>query len=288
MSRHSKYRTKRSEPARPAAARPRCRFAAALLLGALIAGCSSQGPIDTGDKAPLNPKDLSGVTNAVPRVEPRSRYGNPESYVVFGKRYYTKSSSAGYSERGIASWYGTKFHGRRTSSGEPYDIYKMTAAHKTLPLPTYAKVTNLRNGRTIIVKINDRGPFHANRIIDLSYAAAAKLGIMEYGTGLVEVEAIDPSKPSPQQAPVTRQASAAEPATLFLQVGAFSSRDNARRLEQRLQSSGLGEIHIQEASNTSGPLYRVRIGPLATVDDADRVSNSLVSLGISDTRVIID
>lgn len=288
MSRHSTYTTEQSEPARPAAAGSRCRLAVLLLLGALVAGCSSQGPIDSGDNAPQNPKDLSGVSNAVPRVEPRSRYGNPESYVVFGKRYYTKSSSAGYSERGIASWYGTKFHGRRTSSGEPYDIYKMTAAHKTLPLPTYAKVTNLRNGRTIIVKINDRGPFHANRIIDLSYAAAARLGILEYGTGLVEVEAIDPSKPSPQQPPATRQASAGEPATLFLQVGAFSNRDNAKRLEQRLQSSGLGEIHILEASNTSGPLYRVRIGPLATVDDADRVSNSLVSLGISDTRVIID
>lgn len=259
-----------------------------MLLGVLVAGCSSQGPVNSRDSAPLNPKDLSGVSNAVPRVEPRSRYGNPESYVVFGKRYYTTSSSAGYSERGIASWYGTKFHGRRTSSGEPYDIYKMTAAHKTLPLPTYARVTNLRNGRTIIVKINDRGPFHANRIIDLSYAAAAKLGILEYGTGLVEVEAIDPSKPSPQQAPATRQASSGEPATLFLQVGAFSNRGNAKRLEQRLQSSGLGDIHILEASNTSGPLYRVRIGPLATVDDADRVSNSLVSLGISDTRVIID
>jgi len=292
VSRHSNYRTEHSAAARPGAAGSRCWVAVLLLLGTLVAGCSSQGPIDSGDNAPLNPKDLSGVTNAVPRVEPRSRYGNPESYVVFGKRYYTKSSSAGYSERGIASWYGTKFHGRRTSSGEPYDIYKMTAAHKTLPLPTYARVTNLRNGRTIIVKINDRGPFHANRIIDLSYAAAAKLGILEYGTGLVEVEAIDPSKPSPQpspqQAPATRQASAGEPATLFLQVGAFSSRDNAKRLEQRLQSSGLGEIHILEASNTSGPLYRVRIGPLATVDDADRVSNRLVSLGISDTRVIID
>lgn len=287
MSRHSNYSTEHNAPARPGVAGARCRFAA-VLLGALLAGCSSQGPIDSGDNAPLNPKDLSGVSNAVPRVEPPSRYGNPESYVVFGKRYYTKTSSAGYSERGIASWYGTKFHGRRTSSGEPYDIYKMTAAHKTLPLPTYARVTNLRNGRTIIVKINDRGPFHANRIIDLSYAAAAKLGILEYGTGLVEVEAIDPSKPSPQQPPATRQATTDTPATLFLQVGAFSNRDNAKRMEQRLQSSGLGEIHILDASNTSGPLYRVRIGPLATVDDADRVSNSLVSLGISDTRVIID
>ena len=102
-------------------------------------------------------------------MEPKSRYGNPESYVVFGKRYYVKDSSKGYVETGIASWYGTKFHGRRTSSGETYDMYAMTAAHKTLPLPTYVEVTNLNNGRSIIVKVNDRGRFHEIRIIDLSY-----------------------------------------------------------------------------------------------------------------------
>jgi rare lipoprotein A len=288
VSNPGKYTTDHDYPARPGTAGPRRGFVTVLLLVTLFAGCSSQETLDTGDNAPLNPKDLSGVQNAVPRVEPHSRYGNPESYVVFGKRYYTKSSSAGYTERGIASWYGTKFHGRRTSSGEPYDIYKMTAAHKTLPLPTYAHVTNLRNGRTIIVKINDRGPFHANRIIDLSYAAAARLGILEYGTGLVEVEAIDPSKPAPQPPAVTRQAVAGDPTTLFLQVGAFSNRDNAERLGKRLQSSNLGEVHITEAHNTARPLYRVRIGPLTTVDDADRISNSLISLGISDTRVIID
>lgn len=285
MSNYSNNTTDPAYPARPAAIGARSRIAPVILLATLFAGCSSQGPIDTGDYAPKNPKDVSSIRDAVPRVEPRSRYGNPESYVVNGKRYYTKSSSAGYRERGIASWYGTKFHGRRTSSGEPYDIYKMTAAHKALPLPTYARVTNLRNGRSVVVKINDRGPFHANRIIDLSYAAAAKLGIQEAGTGLVEVEAIDPSATTNTAA--TQPATAA-PATLFLQVGAFKRRDNAVQLEKRLQSSGLGEIHILEASNPAGPLYRVRIGPLATVNDADRISSSLVSLGISDTRVIID
>ena len=126
--------------------------------------------------------------------EPLSRYGNPESYVVYGKTYHTLSSSKGYKERGAASWYGTKFHGKRTSSGEPYDLYAMTAAHKTLPLPTYVEVTNLKNGRTVIVKVNDRGPFHDDRLIDLSYAAAAKLDILPYGTGEVEVRAIDPTK----------------------------------------------------------------------------------------------
>jgi len=259
-----------------------------LLLTAWLAGCSAPGPVDNGDYPPPQPRDISGIGNAVPRLEAPSRYGNPASYVVNGKRYYTLSSSSDYVERGIASWYGSKFHGRRTSSGEVYDLYKMTAAHKTLPLPTYAEVVNLRNGRSVVVKINDRGPFHANRIIDLSYVAAARLGILEYGTGLVEVRAIDPSAPARQQVAAATKPAGSEHATLFIQVGAFSSRDNARRLSEKLQASDLGQIHIVEGSGTAGPLYRVRIGPLASVDDADRISSSLISLGISDSRVIID
>ncbi|MGD2112163.1 MAG: septal ring lytic transglycosylase RlpA family protein [Gammaproteobacteria bacterium] len=261
---------------------------AALLAATLLAGCSSQGPLDTGDYPPPEPRDISGIGDAVPRAEPRSRYGNPASYVVNGRRYHTLASSHDYRERGIASWYGTKFHGRRTSSGEIYDLYKMTAAHKTLPLPTYARVTNLRNGRSIIVKINDRGPFHVNRIIDLSYVAAAKLGILEYGTGLVEVEAIDPSRPAQTRMAAQEPAATGSDATLFLQVGAFRNRDNAERLSRRLQETEFGEIHIMQGATTGGTIYRVRIGPLASVDAADRVSNSLISLGISDTRVIID
>lgn len=258
-----------------------------MLISALFAGCSSHGMRDRGDYAPQQPIDISGIPDAVPRVEPLSRYGNPDSYVVDGHRYYTLAHRRGYVERGIASWYGSKFQGLRTSSGEVYDLYKMTAAHKTLPLPTYARVTNLQNGRSVIVKINDRGPFHANRIIDLSYVAAAKLGILAEGTGLVEVEAIDPSgPPKPQHAapgPATRHAS-----SLFLQVGAFRNRDNATRLSSRLRKSKIGNIHIVEISNASGPIYRVRIGPLQSVDEADRISNTLLSKGISDTRVVID
>ena len=140
----------------------------------LLAGCSTIQQRDNSssrytqaqDSAPDRAVDVSDVKDAIPRVEPKSRYGNPASYVVFGKRYHTLASSKDYSERGIASWYGTKFHGHRTSSGEPYDMYQMSAAHKTLPLPTYARITNLRNGKSVIVKINDRGPFHDNRIID--------------------------------------------------------------------------------------------------------------------------
>ena len=149
--------------------------------------------------------DISGIEDAVPRNEPVSRYGNPASYVVYGKRYYTMPSSKGHRERGIASWYGTKFHGQRTSSGETYDMYKMTAAHKTLPLPSYVEVRNLRNNRTIVVKVNDRGPFVHDRIIDLSYVAAAKLGIQEDGTGLVEIRALDAETPRQAAIPAARQ-----------------------------------------------------------------------------------
>jgi rare lipoprotein A len=133
----------------------------------------------------------------MPRIEPRSRYGNPPFYDVFGKRYYVLSSSVGYWERGVASWYGPGFHKVRTSTGEPYDMYGMTAAHKTLPLPAYVRVTNLQNGRSVVVRVNDRGPFVGNRIIDLSYTAAAKLDMLRNGTALVEVRAIDPSTPLP-------------------------------------------------------------------------------------------
>ncbi|MDH3559821.1 MAG: septal ring lytic transglycosylase RlpA family protein [Gammaproteobacteria bacterium] len=289
-------------------------FLAALFSVLFGAGCSSRGPLETADYPPPDPQDISHIQDAVPRAEPLSRYGNPASYVVNGKRYYTKPSSRNHKERGIASWYGTKFHGRRTSSGEVYDIYKMTAAHKSLPLPTYARVTNLRNGRSVVVKVNDRGPFHNNRIIDLSYVAAAKLGILEYGTGLVEVEAIDtpattragataPTTPSeaavvaitssaPPQAGL-RQASLEQPVSadainLFIQVGAFRDRGNAERMKERLDTADLGPVRIVTKTAASNPLYRVQVGPLASVGEVDRIANNLISLGISDTQVIID
>ena len=157
----------------------------ALGLGACTSGSWQQNSrySQAQDTAPAQHIDVSSVKDAVPRPEPYSRYGNPPSYVVLGKRYHTLGSSDNYRERGIASWYGTKFHGHRTSSGESYDMYKMSAAHKSLPLPTYARVTNLGNGKSVIVKINDRGPFHENRLIDLSYAAASRLDILGKGTG---------------------------------------------------------------------------------------------------------
>ncbi len=173
----------------------------ALALAAALTGCFSTPPhTDSNPASSLPPVPTTlppipdSVPNAIPHIEPRARNGNPPFYDVFGKRYYVLSSSVGYIERGVASWYGPGFHKVRTSTGESYDMYGMTAAHKTLPLPAYVQVTNLQNGRSIVVRVNDRGPFVGNRIIDLSYTAAAKLDMLRNGTAIVEVRSIDPSQ----------------------------------------------------------------------------------------------
>ena len=175
------------------------RALAALLALAMVvglAGCFSAPrrtqPAPSSPAPPvLSVPPAAPVPDAIPHMEPRARYGNPPFYDVFGKRYYVLSSSVGYWERGVASWYGPGFHKEKTSTGEPYDMYGMTAAHKTLPLPSYVRVTNLQNGRSIVVRVNDRGPFVGNRIIDLSYTAAAKLDMLRNGTAMVDVRAID-------------------------------------------------------------------------------------------------
>ncbi len=235
----------------------------------------------------------------IPRAEPKSKYGNPTSYVVFGRRYFVLPSAKGYVEQGIASWYGTKFHGRRTSSGETYDMYAMTAAHKTLPLPTYARVTNKRNGRSIIVRINDRGPFHKNRIIDLSYAAATKLGIVTRGTGLVEVRAIDPRRSKnrdststlvdvaePEQA--TTQAAADKKVQIYVQVGAFRVRENAQKLSAQFGALNLGNVAVHGSELEGTPIYKVRIGPLDTVAQADKTVEKLTRLGHKDYKLVFE
>ncbi|MEK7322396.1 MAG: septal ring lytic transglycosylase RlpA family protein [Pseudomonadota bacterium] len=272
---------------------PRALLLAALLLP-LLNACSSLpktgGILDTsGDGLPASgvPKNLNPdiVADAVPRNEPRSRYGNPSSYQVEGRRYTVLANAEGYQEQGIASWYGAKFHGRRTSSGEPYDMYAMTAAHTTLPLPSYVQVTNLRNGRKVIVKVNDRGPFRHSRVIDLSYVAALKLGIVAEGTGLVEVKVVTAEDaPAPAAA-----ASAPNPSPdIYLQVGAFAERAKAERLSQRVAPvAPRGAVQIREESGAR-PLYRVRLGPLSNVEEVDRVTRKLDGLGVNDAHVVID
>jgi rare lipoprotein A len=322
------------------------------LLFALLSGCASQ--IDQSDED--IPPHIARIPDAVPRVEPLSKSGNPESYVVFGKRYQIQRSSRGYAERGLASWYGKPFHGRKTSSGETYDMHAMSAAHKTLPLPTYARVTNVENGRSIVVRINDRGPFHGPRLIDLSHTAAVKLGVVKTGTAMVEVRAIDPTRPrsdpgpflaasgkanartavaapravAPADPPPARPARApmrladsemtprplpargdeplpitavaardlpdspeplaavafrAQPAShgeaLYLQIGAFGDPRNAERLRERLNGHlGSDRIRILSPETSGAALYKVRIGPVASEQDADRLTQQLVALGV--------
>jgi len=246
------------------------------------------------------------VPDAMPRIEPRSRYGNPPFYEVFGKRYYVLSSSVGYWERGVASWYGPGFHKVRTSTGEPYDMYGMTAAHKTLPLPAYVRVTNLQNGRSIVVRVNDRGPFVGNRIIDLSYTAAAKLDMLRNGTALVEVRALDPSTPLPvvtasqAVAPASVALAAVAPtavapltssptgAPLFVQAGAFSDPANAQRLADKLRGGSYGKVFVRDDQIAGRRMYRVRIGPVPDVAEFDRVVGALERAGINDAHLALD
>lgn len=246
-----------------------------LLFPIILSACF----FESQDGPPTRQVDVTKIPNAVPKIEPKSIYGNPVSYEVNGQRYYVLPGSKGYHATGIASWYGTKFDGQLTSDRETYDMFKMTAAHKTLPLPTYAKVTNLENGRQIIVKINDRGPFENNRLIDLSYVAAKKLGILAKGTGLVEVDAIDPHQT--QYIPFQNRSIKpnANP-QIYLQVGAYSNQQNAEHMRQRLQNDLALAANIYEGYYQNHPIYRVKIGPLTNITEADRVTTRLESIGL--------
>lgn len=228
------------------------------------------------DGAPSGDVDVSRIPEPVPRAEPRARYGNHSPYTVLGRTYHVMATAEGYHERGVASWYGTKFHGKLTSTREPYDMYAFTAAHKTLPLPTYVRVSNLDNGQSLIVRVNDRGPFHQNRIIDLSYAAAIRLGIAATGTGHVEVRAIDPgaaeaTPPRPQTA---------TPHALYVQAGSFASRDNARRLRERLDEAGFDDLFLDRVLTRGELFHRVRIGPIDSIDAAEALIERLATMGI--------
>lgn len=253
------------------------------------------------DSAPAKSVDHTRVADAVPKIEPRSKYGNPKSYVVQGKRYTVRQSARGFVQTGHASWYGTKFHGHRTSSGEPYDMYAMTAAHKTLPIPSYVEVHNLDNQRKIIVRINDRGPFVSGRIIDLSYVAAKKLGITTKGTGRVKIRTIDPATPAkaPQASatpvalsrPATPQPAAVaenNPGQLYLQVGAFTNHDNASQLLNRLVKATQQNISINRKATNNYNVYRVRIGPLRSEADALKLRAQLSPLGLDSAHIVVE
>jgi rare lipoprotein A len=292
-----------------------------LVLAMLVSGCASQAPqrdsgsaasqpsaspvasaapsgeryAMSGDAYPVAPPDVSQVPDAEPRIEQPSRAGNRPTYEVWGETYRVLPDSRGYARQGTASWYGEKFHGYATSNGEIYDMYKMTAAHRSLPLPTFARVTSLTNGRSVIVRVNDRGPFHSDREIDLSYAAAARLGILDDGTGPVRVEAIDPaqwlaergrggeatrstvasapvpaaSAPSIESAPAA-PASSPSPAPaqasgdgIFLQIAALGTAEGAQQLQQRLS----GELAHGVRVKSEAEVHRVQVGPVSPAQE---------------------
>ena len=263
-----------------------------VLVLALLVSCSSyrRGGYYKDDGPPKGDKvDIASIPDAVPEKAKLSSSGN-KPYRVLGKTYYPLSSAANFRQKGIASWYGKKFHGRRTSSGETYDMYAMTAAHPVLPLPTWVMVRNLDNGKKVVVKVNDRGPFLHNRIIDLSYAAASKLGVVARGTAAVEVVALQPDSAMTENGPGAPVADAraeavippAGQARMYIQVGAFSARENAEQISRKLAASGYGPVLIERLQRQSGLLFRVRIGPLKNVKQADdyilRLSRSMVEM----------
>jgi rare lipoprotein A len=259
--------------------------AAACICAWVLAGCSIAGrkAAPAPEIVPPPPANVESIPDATPHREPRSAHGNPPFYKVLGRRYVVLATADGYLERGVASWYGPTFHGENTSSGEKYDMYGMTAAHKTLPLPTYARVTNLKNGRSIVVRINDRGPFVANRLIDLSYTAAAKLDMLKEGTTLVEVRALTVQEPDE----LTRSAQAPPPA-LYVQAGAFADPGNAQRVLDRLHAGGLPGAFILNPLDGKPSVYRVRLGPISSVPEFDQIAAKLKVLGFPDALLATD
>ncbi len=221
------------------------------------------------------PPDMDAIPDAVPRSEPLHRFAN-NPYTVLGQTYTPFTGLRPYKARGVASWYGRKFHGQKTSSGEPYDMYGMTAAHPVLPIPSYVRVTNPANGRSVVLRVNDRGPFHADRLIDLTYTAAYKLDLLQNGSGQVEVELLDPSRPdaiSPEPAPEVAAIPleaipiARESGGVFLQLGAFRARQNAESFGSRLKQE-LGKLADAMSIYTQGGLFRVHLGPYRTQAEA--------------------
>ena len=248
-----------------------------IFLALLLSACTFGVPI--GDRGGSSSKSTSAKAN----------HGNPSSYVVHGKRYYVMDDSEGFVQRGIASWYGRKFHGRRTSSGEVYNMHDMTAAHKTLPIPVYVHVRNLDNGRTAIVRVNDRGPFIDGRIIDLSYAAATRLGVDGPGTANVEISVIERGQTEPTS--VVRAVPLATPESqdqpLYIQMGSFASLNNADNLVRTLLAANESAAQVSPLQTDDGLFYRVRVGPLFDIDEANAILARLKGKGFESIRIVV-
>lgn len=260
------------------------RIAIGLLVALVLSACSSSRYSMRHDAAPQGDFDAGSVPDARPVWEPLSPQGNRSPYVVRGKRYEVMPNAAGYREEGIASWYGLKFHGELTSNGEVYNMYAMSAAHKSLPLPTYVKVTNLANQRSVIVRVNDRGPFHDDRVIDLSYAAAKKLGFQKQGTARVSLEAIVPARDGSEQVADDGLLNSLAP---FVQVGAFGKEASAKALKARVEGAVAGHpVFIGRAKHHAGDIFRVRVGPFDSQQDAEQIRQQLARAGIGKPLII--
>ena len=303
---------------------PITHYLIAAALAAALSGCGSAPTREPPAKRPGGyylddgpganpPANLDNIPDAVPRAEPINR-GTSRPYVVMGKSYTPMTALAPYKARGIASWYGRRYHGKLTSSGEPYDMYAMTAAHTTLPLPSYARVTNLKNGRSVVVRVNDRGPFVEGRIIDLSYTAAHKLGVLAGGNAMVEVETIIPGGSGTIAAPAPRTPAppastpeppaivamrdpepviapppaetppapavkpqipvAAESSGYYLQLGAFGSKENAENFLTRMKAQ-MGGLADNLHIHSSGGLFRVHAGPYGNQPEARQAADQI-------------
>lgn len=250
---------------------------------ALLTGCAEQEkrePVVVSDGRPEQVAiDITSIPDAVPRFEPWSASVNPESYEVLGKTYKVLADNKGFKQQGIASWYGTKFHQKKTATGETYDMFEMTAAHKTLPIPSYVQVTNLDNQRSVIVKVNDRGPFHEHRVIDLSYAAAVKLGIEKAGTGFVKLLALQPG--DIKAAPGSDSAK-----KIYYQIGAFSVLENATLLQEKIAAVQLTKSRIAPSVTAESSLFKLQIGPISSVAEADDIRLKLKKIGIESGHYI--
>jgi rare lipoprotein A len=278
---------------------------------------SAPTPVEEKDAPPAPseiPPDLANTPDAVPQNEPLSATGNPDSYDALGQHYSVLKDSRGYSQRGYASWYGKKFQGKKTSSGERYDMFKMTAAHRTLPIPCYARITNLANGKTVTVRINDRGPFKSKRIVDLSYAAALKLGIIGVGEEMVQLDVVTPDSPSPPAVAVAPAPTAPTPTLIsnpaatasvastadppapvaatpslplppagsrFLQAGVFSDAVNAASQRAQLIALGVNNIELRSDKRGDQFVYRVLIGPFTDLGLLQQTRQQLTAQQVS-------
>jgi rare lipoprotein A len=266
-----------------------CSLLFIIFTAIIIVSCVRTMP----DGPPDHPVNLQKIPNAKPRPLPRSKYGNPASYVIHGKRYYVLKTEKGYHKRGIASWYGTKFQGALTSSREPYNMLAMTAASPVLPIPSFVRVTNLRNPRSVIVKVNDRGPFVGNRILDLSYVAAAKLGYASQGTAPVEVQVISDDRPHPFNHSATfvktkfkHPLKHSPDKHWFVQLGAFRQFHKAKDLTNRLKGIVTKPVSIYMVKKNNALVYRVSIGPLVSFTESIRLQRQLKKLGFLDITTI--